>query len=132
MRTAIRQTQIQATAGGLPIDQPQVLENDFRHLGPARQLTPPGRHGRPGFSRYDDGSIIASMIHSPTPRRPPVAVSCPTCGRRFEASRSSSLPFCSVRCRQIDLGRWLNEEYGLTIERESPDDEGLGAEALDE
>jgi len=20
-------------------------------------------------------------------------------------------PFCSTRCQQIDLGRWLNEEY---------------------
>ncbi len=23
------------------------------------------------------------------------------------------LPFCSLRCRMIDLGRWLNEEHTL-------------------
>ena len=27
-------------------------------------------------------------------------------------------PFCSKRCRLIDLGRWLNEDYKV----ESPDD----------
>jgi endogenous inhibitor of DNA gyrase (YacG/DUF329 family) len=27
-------------------------------------------------------------------------------------------PFCSARCRQIDLGKWLNEEYRVpTAER---------------
>jgi endogenous inhibitor of DNA gyrase (YacG/DUF329 family) len=23
------------------------------------------------------------------------------------------MPFCSDRCRQIDLGRWLSEKYAL-------------------
>ena len=31
------------------------------------------------------------------------------------------MPFCSDRCRSIDLGRWLDERYGLDVE---PDDEG--------
>ena len=26
------------------------------------------------------------------------------------------MPFCSERCRQIDLGRWMNEEYSVPIE----------------
>ena len=26
------------------------------------------------------------------------------------------MPFCSDRCRQVDLGRWLNEDYGLPVE----------------
>ena len=26
------------------------------------------------------------------------------------------LPFCSERCRQLDLGRWLNEDYGMAVE----------------
>ena len=26
------------------------------------------------------------------------------------------MPFCSVRCQQIDLGRWINEEIGLPVE----------------
>ena len=28
------------------------------------------------------------------------------------------MPFCSVRCKQIDLGRWLDEEIGIPIEPE--------------
>jgi endogenous inhibitor of DNA gyrase (YacG/DUF329 family) len=33
------------------------------------------------------------------------------------------MPFCSERCRQVDLGRWLDEAYGLPIEREDREDE---------
>ncbi len=38
---------------------------------------------------------------------------CPTCGAAYDPLFSSALPFCSTRCRQIDLGRWFNEEYGV-------------------
>ena len=38
---------------------------------------------------------------------------CPTCGKRFEESNSPTLPFCSPRCRQVDLNRWLTEEQRL-------------------
>jgi endogenous inhibitor of DNA gyrase (YacG/DUF329 family) len=36
------------------------------------------------------------------------------------------MPFCSSRCKQIDLGRWLGERYGMPFERpydaeETPD-----------
>ena len=26
------------------------------------------------------------------------------------------MPFCSERCRLIDLGRWLDEEIGVPVE----------------
>jgi hypothetical protein len=32
------------------------------------------------------------------------------------------MPFCSERCRSIDLGRWLDERYGLPAEPK--DEEG--------
>lgn len=38
---------------------------------------------------------------------------CAKCGTKFDRSTSPCLPFCSVRCQQIDLGLWLNESYGL-------------------
>ena len=38
---------------------------------------------------------------------------CPTCGKEFESDQSNAKPFCSDRCRTIDLGRWLDESYGL-------------------
>ncbi|MBP86999.1 MAG: DNA gyrase inhibitor YacG [Planctomycetaceae bacterium] len=41
---------------------------------------------------------------------------CPTCDVPFESDYSPAMPFCSDRCRHVDLGRWLNEEHGVTIE----------------
>ena len=35
---------------------------------------------------------------------------CPQCGA--DAVKPHS-PFCSRRCAQIDLGRWLNEDYRI-------------------
>lgn len=47
-----------------------------------------------------------------------MSVHCPICDREFEPEESPAMPFCSERCRMVDLGRWLGEGYGLPIERE--------------
>jgi endogenous inhibitor of DNA gyrase (YacG/DUF329 family) len=36
---------------------------------------------------------------------------CPICGKPSEAKFR---PFCSQRCQQIDLGRWLGERYRIS------------------
>jgi endogenous inhibitor of DNA gyrase (YacG/DUF329 family) len=41
---------------------------------------------------------------------------CTICEKEFDPEGSRSLPFCSERCRRIDLGRWLDERYGLPYE----------------
>jgi uncharacterized protein len=38
-----------------------------------------------------------------------MAAMCPICGK--EAAPRS--PFCSPRCRQIDLGKWLDGQYRI-------------------
>jgi endogenous inhibitor of DNA gyrase (YacG/DUF329 family) len=44
-------------------------------------------------------------------------VKCPTCERSLEWSESSPFrPFCSERCRLIDLGAWLSEERAIPEE----------------
>ena len=43
---------------------------------------------------------------------------CPICDGSFDPALSVTLPFCSNRCRQIDLGRWFEEGYSLPIEGE--------------
>lgn len=48
---------------------------------------------------------------------------CPVCKREFEPANSSALPFCSERCRTIDLGRWLGETYSLPVVPEPDADE---------
>jgi uncharacterized protein len=43
---------------------------------------------------------------------------CSICQVEFRPEESPARPFCGERCRLIDLGRWLDEDYGLPIERE--------------
>ena len=41
---------------------------------------------------------------------------CPICDQPLRAGRAtdpSHRPFCSERCRRIDLGRWLGEKYRI-------------------
>jgi len=53
-------------------------------------------------------------------------VTCGICRKKFETTESKSLPFCSERCRQVDLGRWLGERYTLPSTRtDDEDEEGL-------
>ena len=51
---------------------------------------------------------------------------CPTCEREFQPADSPALPFCSDRCRLIDLGRWMDEGYALPEVTEVEDDEDPG------
>ncbi|MDO6964375.1 DNA gyrase inhibitor YacG [Rhizobium alvei] len=43
---------------------------------------------------------------------------CPECGR---PSTRESYPFCSERCRNLDLSRWLKGSYAIPV----ADDEAL-------
>jgi endogenous inhibitor of DNA gyrase (YacG/DUF329 family) len=43
------------------------------------------------------------------------SVSCPTCGRPVPwIPESRWRPFCSERCRLIDLGEWLDEGHRIS------------------
>ena len=49
-------------------------------------------------------------------------VSCPHCGRRHEWQGNPFRPFCSERCKLIDLGAWLKEKHSIPGEpAEIPD-----------
>ena len=50
------------------------------------------------------------------PRRP----RCPVCGR---APAPEQRPFCSGRCRQVDLGRWLTEAYAIPAQEPETEEE---------
>ena len=44
-------------------------------------------------------------------------VKCPTCKKQVEWSESSIFrPFCSDRCRLIDLGEWASEKHAIPDE----------------
>lgn len=42
----------------------------------------------------------------------PRIVKCPTCGKPVEwRAENRYRPFCSERCKKIDLGAWASEAY---------------------
>jgi endogenous inhibitor of DNA gyrase (YacG/DUF329 family) len=43
----------------------------------------------------------------------PPRVKCPTCRREIDWADSPFRPFCSERCRLIDLGAWLSEQRAI-------------------
>lgn len=38
---------------------------------------------------------------------------CPICGKPVKLSDPES-PFCSLRCREVDLGNWAMEKYVIS------------------
>jgi len=51
-------------------------------------------------------------------------VSCPRCGKLHPWRGNPFRPFCSERCKLIDLGAWLEEKHAIPGEdAEIPDDD---------
>lgn len=46
----------------------------------------------------------------------PPFVKCPTCRREIDWAAAPFRPFCSERCRLIDLGAWLSEKHAIAGE----------------
>jgi hypothetical protein len=50
-------------------------------------------------------------------------IKCPQCGTECAWEGNPFRPFCSERCRLIDLGAWAGEEYRIPGEKKPSDDE---------
>lgn len=59
------------------------------------------------------------MSDKPSKRR------CPVCEK---AANASFVPFCSDRCKQIDLNRWLSDGYAIPGNQADDDSEGVDFE----
>jgi hypothetical protein len=56
----------------------------------------------------------------------PKTVRCPTCGGdSVYAPTNPYRPFCSERCKNIDLGAWASESFRVP-EDSPPDDQNFG------
>jgi uncharacterized protein len=44
------------------------------------------------------------------PRKPAFKLKCPICKKPVNSS-DAEFPFCSPRCRTIDLGKWASGDY---------------------
>ena len=58
--------------------------------------------------------------------RPERGGKCPVCGARSEAD---TRPFCSVRCADVDLIRWLGGRYAIPGGGQDADEDGDDTQA---
>ncbi len=65
-------------------------------------------------------------------------VPCPICGTKsLYIPENEFRPFCSKRCRLIDLGAWANEEYSIPVALkpdssvDDPDADELNRDSID-
>jgi endogenous inhibitor of DNA gyrase (YacG/DUF329 family) len=52
---------------------------------------------------------------APSPRK------CPICGK---PAAQASRPFCSNRCKQVDLNRWFSGSYAIPSQSDDDDEDG--------
>lgn len=86
-------------------------------MGAGRGRYPSGDEGTPGMSNDEikhnakDDTVVPLTRHK-----------CPMCGK---AATAAYKPFCSKRCADLDLARWLGEGYRIpTDERPGEGDFG--------
>ena len=72
-----------------------------------------------GFMYTTTKALMATDI-------PPRCVVCPACkGDSLYSSSNRYRPFCSERCKNLDLGAWASESFRVTTE-ELPEDSPIG------
>jgi endogenous inhibitor of DNA gyrase (YacG/DUF329 family) len=66
------------------------------------------------------------------PHKRPIKLRCPICKKPAKAA-DADFPFCSERCRLIDLGKWASGAYVISspvddadeaIRQDTPDEDG--------
>ena len=67
-----------------------------------------------------DGAIDAAM---------PASAKCPICGKPVVQQNQ---PFCSKRCADVDLNRWLSGVYSVPVVEAEDEDGAKPADAPDE
>jgi endogenous inhibitor of DNA gyrase (YacG/DUF329 family) len=75
-------------------------------------LNGPTRHAGPGRRAIHAQLLRMTGGKARLPAMSPPRVRCPTCKRELDWT-TPSRPFCSERCRLIDLGAWLAEQHRI-------------------
>lgn len=92
-------------------------------------LHPPsrGRQTRRMAGKFkDDGSLKICRLYA---LRYPCDMEwhCPICRKPVDSAQNPDFPFCSERCRLLDLGNWANEKYKISepvIDESTPETPG--------
>lgn len=51
-----------------------------------------------------------------------MTAACPNCGKESEWRQDNTFrPFCSERCKLIDLGQWATEQYRIPEDKREED-----------
>jgi hypothetical protein len=50
---------------------------------------------------------------------------CPRCGKETEGAGNPFRPFCSERCKLLDLGNWITGTYRIPAADTADDEEGV-------
>ncbi len=92
--------------------------------GSACKITALTRFARGGYDAAEmpqpEGQTVTEPEPSATGAPGERRGRCPTCGRVTSWKDNRQRPFCSLTCRLIDLGVWLDEGY--VVPDEPPDD----------
>ena len=59
-------------------------------------------------------------------RKRSVKLACPTCKNSVRSS-DPDFPFCSERCRLIDLGKWASGQYVISSPLRDTSESGAGS-----
>jgi len=54
-------------------------------------------------------------------------IACPKCRKRLRYQKVADLPFfpfCSKRCKMLDLGAWFDEEHRIPTDEDGAREEG--------
>lgn len=65
------------------------------------------------------------------PRKRTLSLRCPTC-KKLVLRSDPEFPFCSERCRLIDLGKWASEGYVISSPITDPEEMGFQSDPRDE
>jgi endogenous inhibitor of DNA gyrase (YacG/DUF329 family) len=60
---------------------------------------------------------------------------CPTCNKQIQWPDNPFRPFCSERCKLVDLGKWVFEEYrvpGKPVPTEQDEEDEVAREGSGE
>lgn len=68
------------------------------------------------------------MTERPKKTAGPKSPRCPICK---EPAQAEYRPFCSRRCADIDLGRWMTGSYAVPAQEEEPDESDRAAAGRD-
>ncbi|MEO6021753.1 MAG: DNA gyrase inhibitor YacG [Burkholderiales bacterium] len=67
-----------------------------------------------------------------SPDKKPIWVRCPACGKSSTYTPTNRFrPFCSERCKMVDLGAWATESYRVPLEDEPVEDDSQTSRLAD-